>query len=308
MSFDIRFQEQPDQWDNIVGWIVYTLHQLRPGDVFEMGPRAQMVYPETDGGVPCAQAQLLRDNVVWLRISDRPLLLPNVFDLDADRIELEVWRYDGLPEDCTAGEFFSANHGHLAEAIVAWFRDRQQLSDPAFLGCEFHRSPYREPLLGEPGNTDSVSSVVRRIENLAFDSELSVRSCLLTVGSPKHSVDIQFDLGDDQLFISEATFCGAVHSWPDADELLEELNEQLSTIQCAEHHDGFNVTIDASVGLASITSEQLKDLVVRVDSARDLICGEYGYNTYDPEVQAILNWRDKHGLACYEAQEGDDES
>ncbi|MGA9874162.1 MAG: hypothetical protein WBQ44_23885 [Rhodococcus sp. (in: high G+C Gram-positive bacteria)] len=129
-----------DQWVYIREWLAESLLGQPVALIIDLGPNDFIPSEhdaEVDDDVPCAQLQVMADDVFMVRRSRVELGHLMLADYSTAAITLDKWYLQDHFDDCTDGYMFTKDRRLAAETCVTWFRDQQDPDSPLDIGCNY---------------------------------------------------------------------------------------------------------------------------------------------------------------------------
>ncbi|SIR74900.1 hypothetical protein [Williamsia sterculiae] len=110
---------EPKNWDGLSAWLVEGFSTLPTAAILDL-----FVDLAPSGQSPAAQVQIFENGALLLRQSSACLTHLLFASYAADHVTHDVWQHDTRFPDCTDGYLISTDAQLVADACVAWFRDR----------------------------------------------------------------------------------------------------------------------------------------------------------------------------------------
>ncbi|WP_261768989.1 MULTISPECIES: hypothetical protein [unclassified Rhodococcus (in: high G+C Gram-positive bacteria)] len=139
-----RFEIDP--WAYTVEWLVESLADQPVALIIDLGPNDYVQSEDDADDVPCAQLQVMADDVFMVRRSRTELGHLMLASYSTAGVTLDRWYLQEHFDDCTDGYMFTKDRRLAAETCVTWFRDNQSAAMTSELGCNYR---YADVLLPE---------------------------------------------------------------------------------------------------------------------------------------------------------------
>ncbi|MFC8181380.1 hypothetical protein ACFULT_21105 [Rhodococcus sp. NPDC057297] len=135
-----------DKWVYTIEWLVESLTDQPVALIIDLGPNDYVQNEDDPGDVPCAQLQVMADDVYMVRRSRTELGHLMLTDYSTAGVTLDKWYLQEHFHDCTDGYMFTRDRRLAAEICATWFRDNQEANMTSELGCNYR---YADELLSE---------------------------------------------------------------------------------------------------------------------------------------------------------------
>lgn len=135
-----------DKWVYTIEWLVESLTDQPVALIIDLGPNDYVQNEDDPDDVPCAQLQVMADDVYMVRRSRTELGHLMLADYSTAGVTLDRWYLQEHFDDCTDGYMFTRDRRLAAETCATWFRDNQSAKMASELGCNYR---YADELLPE---------------------------------------------------------------------------------------------------------------------------------------------------------------
>lgn len=126
-----------DPWVYTREWLAESLADQPVALIIDLGPNDYIPSEDDSDDVPCAQLQVMEDDVILVRRSRTELGHLLLADYSTAAITLDQWYLQEHFDDCTDGYMFTKDRRLAAETCVTWFRDKQDPSTEIDIGCNY---------------------------------------------------------------------------------------------------------------------------------------------------------------------------
>lgn len=126
-----------DPWVYTREWLAESLVDQPVALIIDLGPGDYIQSQDDPDDVPCAQLQVMEDDVFMVRRSRRELGHLLLADYSTATVTLDQWYLREHFDDCTDGYMFTKDRRLAAETCVTWFRDKQDPGTEIDLGCDY---------------------------------------------------------------------------------------------------------------------------------------------------------------------------
>lgn len=126
-----------DPWVYTREWLTESLADKPVALIIDLGPGDYIPSEDDSDDVPCAQLQVMADDVFLVRRSRTGLGHLLLADYSTAAVTLDKWYLEEHFDDCTDGYMFTRDRRLAAETCVTWFRDKQDSSTTIDIGCDY---------------------------------------------------------------------------------------------------------------------------------------------------------------------------
>ncbi len=126
-----------DPWVYTREWLAESLVDQPVALIIDLGPNDYIPSEHDSDDVPCAQLQVMEDEVFLVRRSRTELGHLLLADYSTAAITLDKWYLQEHFDDCTDGYLFTKDRRLAAETCVTWFRDSQGPNEKIDIGCNY---------------------------------------------------------------------------------------------------------------------------------------------------------------------------
>ncbi|WP_256991825.1 MULTISPECIES: hypothetical protein [unclassified Rhodococcus (in: high G+C Gram-positive bacteria)] len=126
-----------DPWVYTREWLAESLLAKPVALIIDLGPNDYIPSEHESDDVPCAQLQVMEDEVFLVRRSRTELGHLLLADYSTAAITLDKWYLQEHFDDCTDGYLFTKDRRLAAETCVTWFRDKQDPNEKIDIGCNY---------------------------------------------------------------------------------------------------------------------------------------------------------------------------